>query len=111
MSFELKDLVDAIKDGKVTWTSSTGDVQTVSEESFKSESADGDFNIEGIGETEPVTQFREDEYYHSIFKIKGDDRLWRYVGDYSSWDGVEWSYAELEEVKAIQVTKTEYVRA
>lgn len=41
-----------------------------------------------------------------VFSV--NDSLFRVEGSYTSWDGTDWSYSDLEEVEAVQVTVTEY---
>jgi hypothetical protein len=46
-------------------------------------------------------------YAYSIFKI--DEKYYRLNASYQSWDGYDWDWDSIEQVKPVQVTKTEYV--
>lgn len=42
-----------------------------------------------------------------VFSVNGDT-LFKVDGEYTSWDGTDWAYADLEEVEAVQVMVTQY---
>lgn len=57
-------------------------------------------------EFEIVECERHNSTWNVIFKVQ--DRLFRVIGSYDSWEGIDIDPSNFTEVKAKQVTRTEY---
>ena len=71
----------------------------------------GDSNTIKIGELslESVSYERHNSSVHSVFKINElEGRFFQVVGHYDSWEGTDFEYAEVEEVRPKQRTITVY---
>lgn len=71
---------------------------------------DEPFNVEGLGLLTFVIDGRDDEYWEVVAKLDSD-QYFRILGQYDSWEGVEWSwsYNEFIEVWPKTVTIIDYV--
>ena len=101
-----KELQAEIEANGVYWLDKDGEKKQADWETFKSESAYGERYLQDGTKTDPVDSFREDEYWHDIFKI--GDQHYRLIGRYSSWDGVDYDYVNIEEVYPKEVKKVVY---
>lgn len=60
------------------------------------------------GKVVSVSDSANSEDTHNVFEING--QFFKVVGSYSSWDGIDWDYAEAFEVEPEEVTVTVYKR-
>jgi hypothetical protein len=105
MSWTAKELEAYIKANGVI-DPSDGDGERVEWDEFVGEAAEGDWKLDSGEELLPVTCRRENEYMVNIFKI--GDQYFRIMGEYDSWNGTIWDYAEIQEVVPHEVTIVKY---
>lgn len=94
--------------GNLTYIRTNGDEFPCDWDDFAPEAGESEYHLANGDVILPVHSTRENEYWINIFKV--GDQYFRTMGEYDSWDGTIWDYAEIEEVTPVEKTVVEYVR-
>jgi hypothetical protein len=105
---EGKELTRIVREEGIHITNYKGEPMIIKGDDAFRDIGEGGFSLTPDGpKFEPVKNEREDEYW--VVVLKCEDQYFEVRGDYNSWDGVYWDYAEFIEVKPVEVTTIEYV--